>query len=363
MSFRLLISTIFLICFMIFSKNAISQNLAYFFDQQERLIVFDNGDFHKLEHLEVSDIRLGGNYLIYLDPLDQRKRYYNGKSEILDIAPSMSYGVSQYYLIDQSRSSTVVRYDNKMEKVGLADVQYSLGDSVLAFIDFKNVLNIHYQGKSEEVSNLGTTIKEMKASDNSVAFLTNRDLFFFYHDGLLEEIYHQAPMSYHIGNNFLVYVDEYETFVVYENGEFEELETFELQSYKGGDNILAYVTNRNVFKVYWNGEIKELSPDVPQRYEIKDNTLMYIDERGFLNVFYKGENHLLEYYTPQKIKMFEGIVAYTDLDGRLKAFYEGEKVKISELIVEDFDVQGRVIVFYQRNGEPNIYFDKKYFNY
>ena len=120
------------------SKNIISQNLAYFFDQQNRLIVFDNGDFHKLEHLEVNDIRLGGNYLIYLDPLDQRKRYYNGKSKILDIAPSMFYGVSQHYLIDQSRSSTLVKFNNEVEKVALADVQYSLGDSILAFIDFKN---------------------------------------------------------------------------------------------------------------------------------------------------------------------------------------------------------------------------------
>ena len=77
----------------------------------------------------------------------------------------------------------------------------------------------------------------------------------------------------------------------------------------------------------------------------------------YLNVFYKGKNHVLEPYEPKKINMFDGIVAYTDLDGRLKAFYEGKKVKVSDRIIDDFEVNGRVIQYSINNGDMKIYYD------
>ncbi|MGB0931045.1 MAG: hypothetical protein ACPGVB_09735 [Chitinophagales bacterium] len=335
-----------------------SQNLAYYHDKRNQFWVFDDGEYHKIDHIAARDVRLGGDYLIYVNGRNEMIYYKGGQTEMMEYNVNNSYMPTNYFMFNQQAGGGLqIIHDEQRHKIALGfDINYSLGDSIFAYKDFDRYLKAYYDGKTKEITN--EPLIDFKVSDNSVGYTTESELFYLFHKGEIELIADRIPNEYRVGNNFAVYLNPFNDLIAYDAGETHELSSFYApKSYRVGNNIAAFVTDEGYFKVYWKGETRELLPFPPKEYKIVDNTLMYVDDRGYLHVFYQGKNTTLEAYTPRLIRMFEGIVAYMDLDGRLKGFYEGEKVEMSDRIVESFQVMGRVVLYVVLNGETRVFFD------
>ncbi|MFK7906972.1 MAG: hypothetical protein AB8B69_17695 [Chitinophagales bacterium] len=337
-----------------------AQNLAYYHDKRDQFWVFDDGMYHKIDHLPARDVRLGGDYLIYTNRRNEMVFYKRGQTKMIEFNVNNSYMPTNYFMFNQQAGGGMqIIHDEQRHKVALGfDIDYALGDSIFAYKDFDRYLKAYTNDGVEEITN--QPLIEFKVSDNSVGYTTESEMLYLFHEGEEVEIADRIPNAYYVGNNFLVYLSPFNDLMVYDAGETHELSSFyPPKSSRVGNNIAAFVTDEGYFKVYWNGETQELLPFPPKEYRIVDNTLMYVDDRGFLHVFYKGENIVLEAYTPKQIKMFDGIVAYVDIDGRLKGFYEGEKMAMSDRVIETFTVMGRVVLYEVLNGETRVFFEGK----
>lgn len=359
---------LFVLYFALLPLQVFAQDVAHFTDKLNRFWVFDAGQFYKLEHLRVSNIQLGGNYLIYEDQLSQVKEYRNGKTKILDLMPtSQYYQTAQQLMVSNTQGALKVYFENKQEIVTLTrnmpDVfSYALGDSILAFIDFDRYFKAFYKGKKQEITN--QALREYKVGDNSIAYVTQTENLYSYYDGNSYEIDRALPNEYQIGNNGMVgYINRFNELWVFDNQENKQLSTVLPQNWAMGNDMIVWLNEASIFKCYYKGNTTELMPLAPRAYNLTDSLLTYTDERGFFNAYYKGKNYLLEPYQPQKIVQKGGIVAYTDLDGRIKAFYEGEQVKVSPEIASDFNIMGRTIIYYinkyeGNNGDAVVYWNK-----
>lgn len=362
----------FFISIFFFFQSASGQNLGYYLDYMDRLVIFDSGIINNLEHLAVKNIQVGGNYLIYNDPKGQLVHYSEGKSTILKRFPSAEFEARRYLLLNRTPQHMQVIFGNRIENLTPANsIEYALGDSIVGYIDFDRWLKVFYNGGIRSLTNM--PIMQLKASDNTLAYVCDNGQFFVvYGDNEPQEVSYEPPKgisnssyNFKMGNNLIAYVNSYNNFMLYDGENSQELEQYAPKSYQVGDDIVAYITTNDNFYVFYKGEASELMPIAPRSYRVFDNTLAYLDEKGFLNVFYKGENHIAARYTPpswnqtptQGTYTYEGVVPFTDLDGKLYAFYEGEVKAISKEIVQSYTQFGRVIVYETQNKVFNVYWN------
>jgi hypothetical protein len=368
------------------SSTVLAQDLAYFTDKLQRFWAFDAGTFHKIYHLPVKNVQLGGNYLIYEDQLGQLMQYRNGKSEILDyLSLSPYYRVGRYYMAADVQGALRLYYDGKKEMITLTQginevfdykLGESLGDSILAYIDFDRQLKAFYKGEKYALNNQiilqhrlenwqNPTLAKHKVSSNSVAYLTENETFSVFYNHKSQEIDTAYPFDYQVGNCGMVgYINRFNELWVFDGEKNQQLTSVKPQQWVMGSDMIAWINENNIFNCYYKGEAKELMPLAPKSFHLTDSLLTYIDERGFLNAYYQGKNHVLETFTPQTIYQKGGIAAYTDLNGRVKAFYEGEQVQVSNEVVSNFEIMGRCIVYYlnqygNNSGDAHIFWNKK----
>ncbi|MEZ4885486.1 MAG: hypothetical protein R3E32_12210 [Chitinophagales bacterium] len=370
-SLQLLLFILFSLLWLDTSMSA--QNIATFVDKHGRFKVFDNGKIQDLEHEEISEVHIGGDYVVYKDNIKQTKRYAAGEIEHITDDQKIKFYPTQYFMgvVEGLKGEILkVRYGDEEELLTI-DLQrdgFAVGDSVLVFIDIDKYLSVYYKGDTEELTGRFPNADNFKVGCNSVAYIDPSGSFLIFHEGAIEEVSHREPAfkddeyQYHVGDNFVVFVNEMDKLMAYDEGELTTLTEFVPKDYIAGDKIAAFVDDGGKYQVYWKGSVKELCPRPPKFQAIEDNTLAYVDDRGYLNVFDKGKNQVLETYQPKKIEVFNGIVAYLDLDGRLQAYYEGKKLKVSSEIVKDFRLVGRVILYTIGNDETKIFHDGNHYS-
>ncbi len=154
--------------------------------------------------------------------------------------------------------------------------------------------------------------------------------------------------------------------MVFNNGMIHDLEHNEVSEVSTGRDFVVYRNSIGHVKEYAEGEVTYISNS--RRLEFfavmeSDNSL--IVESGYhLSVFdtETKTRTLLETLRIKKVQSFDKVVAYMDIDGRLKAYYEGEKVKVSNQIIQSFQLIGRVIVYTLRNGKVKIFHNGKHYS-
>lgn len=355
-----------LLLFLTIGPELISQNVAAWEDRRGRLQYYDNGVITQLDHQQgerygagsFDRFHVGGDFIIYHNNRDEIVYYRSGYEETLHLRDVLEdYSFSQHLVtIDVGGVFQVLNHKTK-ETLNLAEgTEFLIRDSIVAFVDYAQYFKVYFRG---EIHNLdGRDLGSFKLSDNSCAWTDSRmGMFKFFMEEETYEVADLLPNEYKVGRDFLLYLDDYDEFFIWRDDESTSIDDYPPNSWKVGDNIAAYIDEDDNFLVIDEGSIEptELLASAPNFYDIVDNTLIYVDDANYLNVYYKGKNHLLEYYNPDKIKYYDGIVAYTDDNGRLKAFYEGEVMPVSDNIITDFKVQGRVILYEYGNGDYMIF--------
>jgi len=364
----LLNKTILLLLLSCFSQSSFAQDIGVFQDKRGHFFVFEKGIISKLEFLDIARdedngsmeplLKIDGDRVVYVNSQNYTIHYRNGEKKIMDYTNNFF----RYLLTDQMIVSTendilAVVEGYKKKTISLAkNTQFAFGENILVFIDYDGRLSVYDGSVIREVTIITERI-DLKASDTSFAWTDELGQFMFWKNGESQEISIELIQFFEVGNDFVVYLDEYSAFRLFKDGESVDLENYEPESYKMGDDIFAYVSDQGDFKLYAHEELQELDLEPPKAYEIVENTMYYVDSRNFFKVYDSGRIHDLETYRPDKIAIDEGVVAYTDHRGYLWAYYEGDKVQVSEEIVEDFDVQGRVITYSNSSRNTQIYWE------
>lgn len=336
-----------------------AQNVAAYQDQRGQFYYFDNGNITKLDHNPVEYYKLGDDFVIYRNSQDEMIYYRNGRKETLHLRPLEEDYVITGHLIYQNVGEVFRVIDHKQNMVlSLQDDPTMVyGDSIVAFVDYNGGLKVFYNGEKKSVHPIPP--ESFSASHNSFAFVDNRGWLYFYHDGETTQVTEDPPNMYQLGNDYVIFNDLYDEFKFWRAGEVTTLSDYPPTSLKLGDNIAAFVDDRDDFYIIKEGdnEATLISANAPPFFDIVHNTLVFIDEQGYLKVYDDGEIKTITPYRPQKFKYDKNVVAYVDHDGRLRAYYNGKDIAVSNDIVGNFELYGKVILFELGNMEYQIFFE------
>lgn len=358
---------IFVLIFcLLLSQNLTAQNHTGFRDIRDKFHVFDNGERHQLEHLNVQSYKVGYKYIAYIDNSSQLKVYSKGETVVLsDNAPQLYYATEHqvvYYIFGFLK----VYADGKDQAIAAyIQTPFKASDSLVVFVDQYDYLKVFNGHKMYELdtwppkgfmrgSSLGVQVGE-----NILAYVNSNDQFMAYYQGEQFELEPYAPKKYKVGRNTVAFINEFDQFNIYQDGEIYEVETFRPASFKVGDDIVAYVDQNGYFKVFKDGMMQEIDDAQPQSYSVKDGMIVFVDFQGYFKVFHKNVLTTLETYKPDIHKYDEDLLAYLDISGNLKAYYNGEVTKVSSERIKSFNVMGNVLMFTFGNKIHKFFYKNK----
>lgn len=323
-----------------------AQLTAAYTDSREQFFVLDGSEIDHIEYQQIRSFKVGVDFLVYVDALENLVAYYGGKKDTVE-----KYHVSNYFvsgrLLVYSMGKQLVVYDlGKKQRLSFSAESYFVGDSIVAFYDQGlQLLKAYYKGGVYEIEDgiTGIPFKTMLAGDNIVAYVDNANyLKIFYHGSLFEQAY--LPMSFLVGANLVAYVESIGGFKVYYLGDEYEMETLSPNSYKVGDNMLAYIDQSGNFKIFDKGTVAEVSTFPPDFYKVKGNIVIFAEDQIF-KCYYNGEIYTLENFVPDFFELEESILVYRGMQGELKVFYKGDVQTISIESTSDLRVFRSAVSF------------------
>jgi hypothetical protein len=321
-----IIPTLFLLMLvtLVFAQDGIG----YFYDTSGQFYVFDKGNTYKLESGRVDSIKIGNDYLAYIDAQSNLKVYRNGETKILEKYPPNIVTATAYALVYKMEQRLMI-YDrgNKQQLASWAD-HFFADDSIVVW-QARPSLDIfaYWNGKITTIETATSTkvIKGGKTGRNVFAYSDLNNIFKVYYNGQVIETKAEDIRNYKCGVDIVAFVDRFNnTFNVFENGMIKTISSSLPQSYSVIGNVINYLDINNNFMVYYNGKSIQLESYESIVYPTKGNILVYY-YKPQLKLFYEGKVFLLEKFIDQK-ELFTGInsVAYTDNSNRAKFFYNGK---------------------------------------
>ena len=89
-------STILLTLLLFYSIICKSQDITAYTDYRGNLQVFDRGLLKQIEYIQVTNYKIGGNTIAYIDNKNDFKIYYDGQTFPLVNAADFSYYMTDY---------------------------------------------------------------------------------------------------------------------------------------------------------------------------------------------------------------------------------------------------------------------------
>jgi hypothetical protein len=352
--------TILILLFFI-SVRIYAQDVTAWLDYRGYLQVFDKGVFRQLEYLPVTNYKIGGAAVAYIDHKNDFKIYYNGQSTSLVNAADFSYFATDYlvafrvgnvlYAFEDGQKKTLCYYTSIM----------TVNDSVLAYFDdAQSSLNIYYNGKIAEAENsFLDKPKSIKTGSNIVAWVNQSNYFTLFYHGRSMLLDNLAPRSYEAGRDIVAWVDDYEQrFHLFYKGDTAMIEQFAPDSFKVGFGIMAYVDQTGNFRVFNNGSTKRLLSGRPDLFEVKGNCVLYYYNNMF-NVYYNDKVYTLQNVIPSSFKAGNNGVAWLDDSGRLNLFDKGKTYVVSYEIINDYFLNGNVLKYNVGTNTVKIFYEGK----
>jgi hypothetical protein len=358
-----------LLLLLLFSSNVISQNgLGYYTDHNNAFIVFEKGKTYTLERTDVDSIRVGDNYLAYVDAIGNMKVFYNGQTnEVENTFPNQIIAASTMLVYKMQNRLMVVDNGVKKQLTNWTS-NFWVAEELVVWIDQPSFdLKAYCNGEiyTIEKSADTKTIKEFKIGRNIFAYNDlNNHLKVFYNG----QVYDSKTSNIHkfkCGKNTMAYYDEfYNEFKVFHKGEFTTICSFNPKEYEVSDDQVVYIDINDYFMVYYNKETTKLLSYHPNYYKTI-NSLVFYNYLMEYFVFYKGKIVSLEKFIPKKnVIMGYNSILYLDNNNRIKYFHDGtiyesfiiEKIKTKKL-------KRDLPMFYYANNSIAFFYDGKLYEY
>lgn len=305
--------------------------LGYFYDFNNHFYVFDKGNTLKLESNRVDSIKVGNDYLAYIDKQSNLKVYSNGETKIIEESVPRIIVATAYALVYKMERRLMI-YQNgiKTQLASWAD-RFFAGDSIVTWQTSPSLDIMAYENgeiKTIEVAVSTKVIKGGRAGKNIFAYSDLNNNFKIYYKGQVIETQAADIRNYKCGRDVVAYIDRFNsTFNVFDKGNIETISSRLPQNYSVSENIISYLDVDNNFMVYFKGESIKLESYEPTFYQVKNNVIVYY-YKPELKLFYEGKVYELEKIIEQKnIVIGVNSALYLDNAGRAKYFYKGKVVE------------------------------------
>lgn len=343
-----------------------AQNISFFNDYLNNVLVFCDGTLKQTEHLPLRSYCVSNNMIAYEDNSGNFKIYHNHYLHQLS-SFATTYKVSDN-LAAWSMNTQLKVFDNGQAKnLSITMKQYFLSDDIVVWYDDYEKRLKAYSNKETYILDdaLATdTMKAVTMGENIVAYVDSQGYLNVFYNGESERIcFNERIKSIAAGRDIVAFVEEpINNFQVYYYGDLSDLENFEPISYKTGDAFVAYVDANNYLKVFYNFKTEVISFDIPAFYETADELMVFGVQNDF-KVWSAGKVYTLETYIPTDYKMNNNVIAWIDHLGNLK-FFDGQKTEtISYEKVTDFEIHGNIVKYdFGVNSENIYYLGKTYKN-
>lgn len=302
--------------------------LGYFYDYNHRFNVFDKGNTHQLEVGTVDSIKVGNDYLAYIDKQSNLKVYRNGETKIIEeVAPAILVATAHALVYKMEQRLMIYQNGEKKQLASWVD-RFFAGDSIVTWQVLPGLDIMAYQNgeiKTVEAAVSTKVIKGGRAGKNIFAYTDLNNNFKIYYNGEVHETEASDIRNYKCGRGIVAYIDRFNsTFNVYNQGDIKIITNTLPKKYTVSDNVISYFDSENNFMVYYNGESTKLESYEPTFYQAKDNVIVYY-YKPELKVFYEGKVYILEKIIQQKdIVIGVNSALYIDDAKRVKCFYKGK---------------------------------------
>lgn len=331
--------TLNILILLIFSGTIYSQNgLGYFTDPYNAFTVFEKGKTYKLERTAVDSIRVGDNYLAYIDPIGNLKVFSNGVvNEIENTFPSRMTAAAT--MLVYKMQNRLMVYDNGVKKqLTNWAANFWVADELVVWIDQPSFdLMAYCNGEiyTIEKSADTKTIKEFKIGRNVFVYNDLNNHLKVFYNGVVYDSHTSNIHNFKCAKNTMAYYDEfYHEFKVFHKGEFNTICTFNPKEYEVSDDQVVYIDINDYFMVYYNKETTKLLSYHPNSYKTV-NSLVFYNYLMEHFVFYKGKIISLEKFIPQKnVVMGYNSILYLDNNNRIRYFHDGTIYE--SLLIEKF---------------------------
>ncbi|MEZ4885484.1 MAG: hypothetical protein R3E32_12200 [Chitinophagales bacterium] len=410
----------FCITMVVFTASMDAQNIAPYVDSQGRFKVFDNGKIHDLEHEEVSEVQVGGDYVLYKDNIGQRKKYSYQETQVLSNAENIWYYPTQYLMaVVEGEEGGILKViygeEEELLSLDIDNGSFAVQDSILIFKDNSGDVNVFYKG---EIHELPEAVKCI-VSSNSVSFKDSSDVIHIFHEGEIVEVYNQ-PTKTHFENVFAPKMElgerdgfvnsaksknaklfkepkstglmlsrvfsakdalltddgmrfrskflDYRNYLLTDPNEFlgktkrnDKLKIFCLYSfeYHTGDNFVVFVDETGKLMCNDNGGLKEIVDFHPRVYRVGAKMVIFVDEFDALMVYWKGKVQKLTSSFPRFQALKNNTLTYVDDLGYFYVFDEGKKVSMEAYQPEYVAIDDGIVVYIDSDGRLQAYYEGK----
>ena len=315
-----------LVFFVVVTLSFAQEGIGYFYDAFNRFTVFDKGSIYELENTVVDSVRVGVDYLAYIDRQGNLKVYSNGETKIIEESVPKTMIATSHALVYKMEQRLMIFQNGRKKQLASWADRFFAGDSIVV-----------WQARpSQDI--LVCENNEIKTIETSVVA--------------------QAIKNGRAGRNIFGYSDLNNDFKVYYRGQIIETPVSDIRSYRCGRDVIAFIDRfNNSFNVFENGEVKTIMNAIPKSYSITDNIVSYFDLDNNFMVYYKGESTKLESYEPVILPARGNMLIYY-FEPELKLFYEGKLQIIEKFINPQSVITGMNSFVYLDNANRAKYFYK-----
>lgn len=344
-----------------------AQRVAAYLDYKNYFVVFDDGSFKEIEYTPVSDFKVGGDFVAYLNMDNSLKFYYKGDTYTLEEAQPQSYACSENFCVyKMNRRLEKVEAGNKRTLCEWA-TDYAVGDSIVAFVDYGDPgFKVYYNGEIATVETGATNggVKQYQVSQNLVAYVDyNNELKVWWHGKTYELDSKGFNLDYRIGTDIVAFSNSYTNeFKVFYKGEIIVLDQTPPLKFQVDFNSVAYVDAGSNFNIFYNGETMFVSPFAPDTMTAAGNIVSFVLKNEF-KVFFKGKIYTLEKQrvnSPGTIAISRNTLSYVDNVNHLKMFDNGEiRPNVSYELPLKLRNMNDIIVYYPALTTVSIFYKGK----
>jgi hypothetical protein len=266
------------------------EGLGYYHDYNDHFYVFDKGTTHQLESYHIDSIKVGNNYLAYIDKQNNLKIYFEGETKIIEEAAPNKIISTAYSLVYKMEQRLMIYQNGQKKELASWAERFFAGDSIVTWQGKPSLDIMAYENGEIKIIEAATSTKVIKGG--------------------------------RVGKDIFAYVDLNNSFKIYYKGQVNETGASDITNYKCGRGIVAYIDKFNsTFNVYNQGDIKIITDRLPKNYTVSENIISFIDADNNFMVYFNGESIKLESFEPEFYQAKDNVVVYY-YKPELKVFYQ-----------------------------------------
>jgi hypothetical protein len=313
------------------SRSAIAQDgIACFYDQNNRLNVFEKGSISEIENHRVRGLQAGVNYLAYINESNSLVLYHDHQKRTIEEFAPVSMIATSYSLVYKTGQRLMICEEGQKKLLSGSADSYFADDSIVVWQSLVTYnIMAYYKGKIKVIKFFNSDlINDGKVGSNIFAFSErNFDFKIFYNDSIYDTGSSRIA-RYECGKDVVAYLDEYSnTFNAFYKGKQTVLSNTGIKNFKVGNQTIAFIDDNNTFNIFYKGKLNKIDSYPPDYYYVNDNVICY-SYNSNIKLVYGGKIYNEESINKFNIDMGANSILYsTYLTNIPTFFYKGNKIR------------------------------------